>query len=355
MRAPYFITGPVGAGKSSMMVSLMTGYLNEGRPVATNIMVFPEKMKLNELGKKTPIIKLPEEPRSSDLQNLGRAYPIDDKGVGYDESKNGMLALDETAFFMNSREWNKPDRMQLIKWLRLVRKKGWNAFLGVQDIDSIDNQILNSLCRSVGWCHSSDVFVTGAGSGIAAAIVLLPFKILIRLFIRFVLRVPRVHMCTFYLGKSVHSGLKQETEYAWGKWLYESYDTTQDFTDGTEMLELPIRNNKGEVQVKIPLAGGHQMRYVAPEAVSLIPDAQIQRDPVFRDMRAMYTLLPACYLEKWYPETVEPPKPKFKPVPGFWLTLPARVFVWAGVAALAVLHRRKWRDEAIHHGLIRHA
>jgi hypothetical protein len=97
------------------------------------------------------------------------------------------------------------------------------------------------------------------------------------------------------------------------------------------------------------------MRYVAPETVKLIPDAQIQREPVFRDMRAMYTLLPACYMEKWYPETVEPPKPKFEPVKGFWLTLPARALVWAAVAALAVLHRRKWRDEAVYQGLIKHA
>ncbi|QJT27702.1 hypothetical protein E4185_17665 [Aeromonas media] len=150
MKAPYFVTGPVGAGKTVNMVNIMVGYLNEGRPVATNIDVYPEHMPLNEIGKQTPIIRLPEEPRSSDLENLGYAYERPKKTALwsaeaqlYDESKNGCLALDETAFFMNTRDWNNPNRAQLIKWLRLVRKRGWNAFLGVQDIESIDKQIVN--------------------------------------------------------------------------------------------------------------------------------------------------------------------------------------------------------------------
>ena len=353
MKAPYFITGPVGAGKTSMMVYLMTGYLNEGRPVATNIDVFPEKMKLNAIGKKTPIVRLPDEPRAIDLINLGRAYPIDDRGIGYDEKKNGMLALDETAFFMNSREWNKPDRMLLIKWLRLVRKRGWNPFLGVQDIDSIDNQILNSLCRSVGWCHSSDVLMSGSGGNFIGAIILFPLKVLVRMFIRLVLRVPRVHMCSFYLGKSVHSGLKQETTMAWGNWLYESYNTAQEFTDGSDMLDLPIVNAKGDVQIKVSLPDGVQMRYVSRSAVDLIPGAEVQRETVFRDMRAPYTILPASYIERWYPVASE--RPQVELVPGFWPSLLARVFVWLAIALLAVLHRRKWRDEALLYGVIKPA
>ena len=349
MKAPFFITGPVGAGKSSMMVYLMVGYLNEGRPVATNIDVFPEEMPLNELGKKTPIIRLPDEPRSLDLINLGRAYPIDDDGKGYDESRNGGLFLDETGFFMNSREWNKPDRMSLIKWLRLVRKKGWNCFLGVQDLDSIDNQILNALCRSVGWCYSSDTFASASG-GVAASIVLLPFKIIIRSFIKFVLRVPRVHMCTFYQGKSVHSGLKQDTCFAWGKWLYSSYNTAQEFTDGTDLLDTPVRNAKGDVKVRIPTVDGAQVKFVAPSAVSLIPGAVVETEAVFRDMRAIYTVLPASYIDAWYPK---PQESSFELVPGFWPSIVSRVVLWFAIAAMALFHRRKWRDEAQYLGLLR--
>lgn len=353
MKAPFFITGPVGAGKTSMMVNLMVEYLNEGRPVATNIDVFTEKMPLNELGKKTPIIRLPDEVRSSDLMALGRAYPIGPNGEGFDEKRNGGLFLDETGFFMNSREWNASDRMRLIKWLRLVRKKGWNAFLGVQDLDSIDNQIVNALCRTVGWCHSSDTLMAMSANPIAA-LLFLPIKLILKLFIRFVLRVPRVHMCSFYGGRSVHAGIKQSTVMAWGKWLYESYNTAQEFTDGFDELEKPITNAKGEVKITFRTTDGTFTKYVRHETVHMIPDAHIEREIVSVDMRAIYTVLPATYTDRWYGKPKTPDKPKPTLHPFFWPQLPFRMIVWASVALFAKLHGRKWRDEAKALGLIRH-
>ena len=306
MKAPYFVTGPVGAGKSVTMVNIMVGYLNEGRPVATNIDVYPEHMPLNEIGKQTPIIRLPEEPRSSDLEGLGFAYERPKKTAlrseqeqVYDESKNGCLALDETAFFMNTRDWNNPDRAQLIKWLRLVRKRGWNAFLGVQDIESIDKQIVNALCRTICWCYSSDTMFS-ASMG-AKGFIVYPLIWMARLFIKFVLRVPRVHVASYFKGKSKSTGSPCGTKYSWGRWLYKSYDTAQEFDDGKELYDFPIRDSKGLYKCRIKLGSGdYREAYLHPSAIDSTPDCERVTEPRFVDMRACYTILPAKYIHQWY-------------------------------------------------------
>jgi len=349
MKAPIFITGPVGAGKSSMMVNLMVGYLNEGRPVATNMDIYPEHMPLNAKGKAMPIIRLPDETRSHDLISLGCAYPIGPNGQGFDPAKAGGLFLDETAFFMNCRDWSDKDRPRLIKWLRLIRKKGWNGFFGVQDIDSIDNQIINALCKTVGSCYSTDNFLSMSGNPIAA-LILFPFKLLLRFVLKFFLRVERVHACSFYLGKSIHNGLKQETVLASGAWLYKAYNTAQEFTDGVEEYEIPVRNAKGEIQIRVKTESGYVNRFVNPDSVAAIPDCTIVREITSVDMRAMYTILPASYIDAWYPqakaETV-------RLVPGFWPSLPLRAITWLGVRAYAFITRRTWRESASLLGVLR--
>lgn len=299
MPAPYFITGPVGASKTSTMVNLIVGYLNEGRPVATNIDLFPEHMPLNELGRKTPIIRIPEEPRPSDLDALGFAYP---KGEGYDESRNGGLFVDETAFFLNSREWQKKDRQELINWFRLVRKRGWNAFLAVQDMDSVDKQIINSLCRSVGWCYTSDNFLKGGGGNILLSLILLPLRAVAKAYIKWVLRVPRIHMCTFYGGKSVSSGVKQDTVMAKGMWLYKSYDTKQEFHDGTEMMETVKTDDKGRVYARYRDPSTNQMTegFVRTDVLPMLKSCTVSKVVKSVDFRASYTMLPADYILRWY-------------------------------------------------------
>lgn len=375
-KAPYIITGPVGASKTSTTVSIIVGYLNEGRPVATNIDCFPERMKLTDVGRKTPFIRIPDEPRSSDLLALGPAY--DREKFGYNESKNGILALDETAFFLNSREWNKPDRMQLIKYLRLIRKKGWNAFLLVQDIDSLDSQVVNALCRSVGWCHTSDNLLGATGNPIAG-VLLIPLRLAFKLFLKLVLKAPRIHFCTFYAGKSVASGVKHDTHSFHGDWIYDSYDTGQEFSDGGDFLDLPVRDSKNQVKVSFKVGDDVQYSFVPYHAALTNPAFTIERETVYRDLRAVYSVLPADTLNAWYPDgvpgrplTVEQTKvvfladkvknklvkiskPKRKPVYplSFWVTLPFRVILYFAICLMARASRSDWRLVAASHGLLR--
>lgn len=372
MKAPYFITGPLGASKTVTTVSIIIGYLNEGRPVATNIDLFPERMKLTKKGKATPIIRLPDEPRSEDIIALGSAY---DKDIwGYDETRNGVLALDETSFFLNSREWNKPDRLNFIKILRLIRKRGWNCFFITQDIESIDGQVINALCKTIGWCQTSDDYMSISGN-FFQTLIMLPFKFLATIFIRLILRVPKVHMITFFSGKSVSSGNQKGKEFAWGKWLYASYFTGQEFEDGSEILDLPVRDKNGNFQVSYTVKDKEEFSYVPEEAARTNPAFTIVRQSVFRDMRACYTVLPADYLTKWYPDGVpERPltpemvqarekalkrkekgdQPSLLELPlSFWLTLPLRLSLYAFIKIQAYRSGRTWRDTAIYYRLLK--
>lgn len=274
MKAPCFISGPVGASKTSTAVSLMVPYLNEGRPVATNIDVFPERLYgLNEIGKAMPIIRIPDEPRAEDLENLGIAFDV--ATYGHNTNLNGALFIDEIGFSMNCRDWNKAGRAELIRWFRLVRKRHWNLFLLIQDIDAVDKQIFESLCRSIGWCHTSDTLMDSTPNFFLLILLFIP-KILFRLFCKFVLQTPRLHFCTFYAGKSISAGIKQET-HTFTASIYDGYNTDQEFDNGHEQIRLPVYDAKTRQTV--------------------------WRDS-FVDMRAPYTLLSANYLNKWYPDGV---------------------------------------------------
>lgn len=368
MNAPYFITGPLGASKTVSTVSLIVGYLNEGRPVATNIDVFPERMKLTEIGKATPIIRLPDEPRSEDIIAMGYSYEQNE--WGYDESKNGILALDETSFIFNSREWNKADRLAFIKILRMIRKRGWNCFFITQDIDSIDKQIVEALCKTIGWCQTTDDYM-GISGNFLQTIILLPFKLIAAAFIRLVLRVPKVHMVTFFTGKSVSNGNQKGRHFAWGKWLYQSYNTAQEFEDGSEIIDLPIRDKNDNVKVSYTVKDKIEYSYVTHEAAITNPIFTIERQSVFRDMRAAYTVLPAKILTAWYPDGVpERPltkemvkarealkkrngKPKASYPLSFWLTLPVRLALYTYIKLESVKRKQGWRDTALQMGFIK--
>lgn len=368
MKAPYFITGPLGASKTVTTVSLIVGYLNEGRPVATNIDLFPERMKLTEIGKKTPILRLPDEPRSEDIIAMGRAY--DEKEWGYDEDKNGILALDETSFIFNSREWNKSDRLNFIKILRMIRKRGWNCFFITQDINSIDGQIVEPLCKTIGWCQTSDDYMSISGSFIQA-VILMPFKLIATIFIRFILRVPKIHILTFFSGKSVSNGNQKDRHYAWGKWLYQSYNTGQEFEDGMEILDLPERDKNGNVKVSYIVNDEQNISWVSHDAALSNSAFTIERHSVFRDMRAPYTILPANYLTAWYPNGVperpltremvkarealkkrngQPAQPKYSLA--FYLTLPIRCAIYACILLEARKRKQDFVNTAIQMGFI---
>ncbi|WP_430623398.1 zonular occludens toxin domain-containing protein [Escherichia coli] len=80
-------------------------------------------------------------------------------GIGntsYDESRNGLLVLDECGTWFNSRSWGDKDRQPVIDWFLHARKLGWDIIFLIQDISIMDKQARLALAEHVVYCRRSD-------------------------------------------------------------------------------------------------------------------------------------------------------------------------------------------------------
>jgi len=218
--AVYFVTGKLGSGKTLCAVGRAKEYLEQGRPVATNLDLKMDKL-LPSKSKQTAI-RLPDKPRLSDMELLGSGC------VEEDESKYGLIILDELGTWFNSRNWRDKGRLELIDWFLHARKKHWDIFFIVQSIDSIDGQLISSLCEHLVVCRRSDrLKIPIIGS-------LLDFM-------GFAKTLPKIHVASVHYGSSESSPKVDRWVYR-GKNLYNAYDTAQIFTDQEE-----ISNTTGQI------------------------------------------------------------------------------------------------------------
>lgn len=131
--AIYCITGKPGAGKSLFACAEVQRYIRRGSPVAVNYDLYLEHWPRKRADMRN-VYRLPPKPTARDLDALPSGNET------YDEEKNGILVLDECGTFFNSRSWNDKDRKAVIDWLLHSRKKGWDVYLLVQDIQLLDKQ-----------------------------------------------------------------------------------------------------------------------------------------------------------------------------------------------------------------------
>lgn len=227
--AVYFVTGKLGSGKSLISISKIRDYLAAGRRVATNLDVYLDAMFTNN---KSPVVRLPDKPRIEDMKALGNGYETDDSRDN-NESRYGLIVLDECGTWLNSREWNDKGRRALIDWFLHARKHRWDIIFLIQDIESCDSQIVRALCEHLVVCRRMD-----------------RYRVL-------KVRLPRVHIASVYYGTTVNKGNFVERWVYRGTDLYAAYDTRQCFVDGHEF------NDQGQLV----------------------------------DMRAMYSLLPAWHIK----------------------------------------------------------
>lgn len=155
-----FVTGRLGTGKTLVSVGVALQYLKKGRMVATNVDLYPEHF-WDPRNRNTRIYRLPDHPSSDDLKSLppgnstlvtgpdGSLIP----GPNYDPSANSLLLLDELAQFLNTRSYGDKDRLNIISFLVLLRKRGWDAYFIVQHIDMVDKQIREALAQETGYCR----------------------------------------------------------------------------------------------------------------------------------------------------------------------------------------------------------
>lgn len=235
--AVYFVTGKLGSGKTLCTVGKIQEYLESGRRVATNLDIDLGAMMPSS--SKTSITRLPDKPRLEDLQLLGQGCEEEN------ESKYGCLVLDELGSWFNSREWRDKERLPVIDWFLHSRKSHWDIYFIVQDIDSIDGQLVGSLCEHLVCCYRTDrLSIPIIGSMLN--------------FIGFSKVMPKIHVATVYYGTS-KSGLKVCRWWYRARDLYRAYNTAQKFK------------------------------------VDFLIDA---KNDVITDMRAVYTVLSSSYLHR---------------------------------------------------------
>lgn len=150
----YVVTGKLGSGKSLAAVGRIRTYLQQGRRVATNLDLNLDRMM--PLMSRMTATRLPDKPRLEDLRAIGTGdgQPIDD----YDESRFGLLVLDELGSWFNTRAWSDKSRAALIEWFLHARKYHWDILLLVQDVEMIDKQLRDSLCEHLVICKRLDRF-----------------------------------------------------------------------------------------------------------------------------------------------------------------------------------------------------
>lgn len=158
----YLVSGKLGAGKTLACVGRIQDALREGRRVATNLDLKLEKLFRPHAGKPVPsdgssashqpltVMRVPDKPTSHDLDVIGMG------NESMDESKNGLLVLDELGSWLNAREWADKSRQGVIDWLIHSRKKGWDVYLIVQDVSLVDKQVRSALVEYLVTCRRMD-------------------------------------------------------------------------------------------------------------------------------------------------------------------------------------------------------
>jgi len=200
----YFVTGRLGSGKSLAAVGrIQEFYLFRGRPIALNLDLYLENMT----PKAATYTRLPDKPRRIDFDLLGSAYDGD-----YDESKTGVVVLDECASYLNARTYQDPERAAVLDWFLHARKLGWDLYFLIQDVDSIDKQIRQALMEFKVLCKRLD------------RVSLIPF---VRL------PMPRVHVAVV---KYVDGNAIADRWWYRGTSLFQAYNTRQSFLSGLELV-----------------------------------------------------------------------------------------------------------------------
>lgn len=200
----YLVTGKKGNGKSLVVVGRIRDALMQGRPVATNLDLYLEHL-LPPHVRNVRVIRLPDFPSRDDLELIGSGNPETEDGI-IDESKNGLLVLDELAVFLNARTFTDKRRAGLLEWLVHSRKLGWDTYLIAQHPNQIDKQIREGMAEYHVICRRLDKL----------KIPLLPFKM------------PRFHMGFVRYGMERDSVLAERWMYR-GNSLFRAYDTRQRF------------------------------------------------------------------------------------------------------------------------------
>lgn len=196
--------GKLGGGKTLWAMSKVREYLAKGVPVAVNFDVFPEKLfRAWRDETEIKLMRIPDSPKRRDLVRLGVGNPSND------ESRNGLIVVDECAGILNARDYQDGERKKLINYFKNTRKLGWDVIFIIQSVEAIDKQVRNSFIEYRTSCRRLDrLSVPGLAS------------------IGIKIHLPRVHFATSRYGLDKHSPVADRDWYK-GNDLFQAYNTKQ--------------------------------------------------------------------------------------------------------------------------------
>jgi len=241
--ADYCITGKKGTGKSLFAVGVIQEALVAKKRVATNLNIFLEQ--LMPATNMQTIIRLPDRPTVADLEALGRGQE------GVIEEDNGVIVLDETSTFFNSRAFGDKERQPLLDWLVHSRKLGWDVYYICQGLAQIDKQLRETMIeyhvtvkRTDKWPIPVVTFVTG----------LLGYPV----------RFPKMHIGIIKQGVERDSLIVDRKFYR-SHTLFNAYETQQLFLDRSHPKACAIHSVLSAWDIKgryLPPAPSKWLRFV---------------------------------------------------------------------------------------------
>lgn len=218
----YIVTGKLGNGKTLVTVGRIRDAIRAGCKIATNLDIDLKAM-FHRQAKNINLMRIPDKPNIDDLNAIGKGYD----GKDYDESKFGILVLDECGTWFNSRNWQDKTRKDVNDWFLHARKLGWHVYIIIQDISMLDSQARDAIGELLVTCKRLDK-------------VRVPFIApIFKMFTGINLTMPRIHRAKV----SYADGLVSDVWVYRGNELFKCYDTRQSFIQnyphGTHSLLTP--------------------------------------------------------------------------------------------------------------------
>ena len=207
----FAVTGKKRSGKGLFCAGLIRDALKRGCRVATNMDIHLEHMFLP--WNKSTLIRLPDCPTADDMDSLGLGY----EGEEIDEEKNGIIVLDETSKFFNSRSWGDKGRQPLLDWLIHSGKLRWHVYYQMQGLEQVDKQLRQSQIEYHISVKRTDRWPI---PGVTPLCKSLGFDV----------RFPKMHLGIIKHGVERDSLIVDRQWYR-AKELYKCYDTEQRFLD----------------------------------------------------------------------------------------------------------------------------
>lgn len=272
--AIYCVTGKLGGGKTLACVGRIRDALLEGRRVATNLDLYPQNMLPLHLPR-VDIVRLPDKPTVADFEFIGNGNRT------MDESRNGVVVLDELGMWFNSRTWNDKGRQAIIDWLLLSRKLGWDIYFIIQDLSMIDAQARKSLVEFLVVCRRLDRLRVPYIGGAAKLVLDKP------------LMLPKVHVATVRYGIEANALVADRWVYR-ARDLYVAYNTKQIFTDKRVDPYSLVWKPQSRLSLKdrlfwVPPPVQHKPKHPLVEKIMRLPDPR-QREEFIRRFQQCGTL-----------------------------------------------------------------